>query len=206
MSTTIVIGAGELQDLTASIGEAGLSGLDRKLLKLAAKRKTGEEMGEALNIPPARAMQRVREILRTRNWLTVLEQKALLNEEMHELKNILFERVRKEGGTYENKHGQEYWTFGDPRWSANLIKVLKELNGYLTASELQHEEEERFVDKEQARAMGEVLESAFKSFTKRLREDHPEIAEIYLRDLMEDSLNVAFVKLDEMSADPEDDE
>jgi hypothetical protein len=125
-------------DLHERVGEGGeLTGLDKALIEMMTRNFSPEMMSDQLGgaVSPERCLARTKEILRSTNVWDVVEKQAALMYDFVEVKNILFDRVRSEGGIYETKNGMEFWTQGDPRWSANLIKVLKEFRSMIEATE-----------------------------------------------------------------------
>lgn len=74
---------------------AGLSSIDRILLRGAASHKSPRELSEMTNgtISPEDAAQRVLEVLDSRDWLSVAQAKMLLVDQMHELKDALMEKA-----------------------------------------------------------------------------------------------------------------
>lgn len=115
--------------LYTRVGEGGsLSILDKKLLELAAQRKTPEEMVEDIGVgglTPARAAQRVREILTSQDFLSELEQKRLILLDMVELRDQLWERING-GDEVITKHGELVSVSADAKHYANAIRLLTE--------------------------------------------------------------------------------
>ncbi len=74
---------------------AGLGPIDRILLAGAASKRSGNELSAMTNgvLSPAACQQRVIEILDSRSWLTVAQEKMLLVDQMHQLKDSLMERA-----------------------------------------------------------------------------------------------------------------
>jgi hypothetical protein len=76
----------------------------------------------------------VREILRSHDYLSQVERRALVLLDMIELKEILLDHVRTEGGEVTNERtGETYYSFGDPRWAGALVKLLSEMNKLISA-------------------------------------------------------------------------
>ena len=72
-------------DISKPVGYAdGLSVTDKRLLALARRNMSPDEISEELGglISPARAAQRIREILRSHDWLSQEEQQGLLMLDM----------------------------------------------------------------------------------------------------------------------------
>lgn len=179
-------------ELDAAVGAFGrLSVLDKKLLKWAAERRSPEWMSAKLDgvLSPAAAAQRTREILKSQDWLSQVEQRALILQDMIELKNILMGRIRKEGGLVTDEEtGQVAYSFGDPRWAANLTKLLGEMNKLIINEQSQVDVERQSLRRAHAQVMVRAVELAFKTLVLRVREKYPEVDEMVLRTFLEDAL------------------
>lgn len=125
-------------DLHDRVGVDGeLTGLDKALIEMVSKNFSPQMMSDELGgvISAERCLARTKEILRSQNVYTIVEKQAVLLLDFVEVKNILFDRVRAEGGYKQDREdGPEYWVQGDPRWSSNLIKLLTQLDKMITAS------------------------------------------------------------------------
>lgn len=127
--------AGEV-DLYSAPGEGGkLSGLDTRLLELVAAnpRITPEALAEELGVEsmtPARCAQRVREILKAQDWLSISEQRALLLNDLIRLRDILFDRL--EGTeTKIGRDGELIEVGSSPAWANALVRTIKEWNSVI---------------------------------------------------------------------------
>lgn len=183
------------QDFLEKVGgEDGLSGFDQRLLRLAAAGKTPDEIARELgiDIAPARVAQRIRDILKTRSWLSILEKKALLVDDMMELKEHLRDIVMSEGGEMYDKNGEAMgWSFGDPRWSANLLKTIKELSTQLDLDLQQTDMAKNELLAGQARIMTSAISIAFNKLMFHIRESYPDVDEQALMSFMEDAIPAA---------------
>src|SRR5205823_5743116 len=105
-------------DLVKAVGEDdGLTATDKRLLQYARQNLSPNEMSEQFQglLSPSRCIARVREILRSHDYLSQVERRALVLLDMIELKEILLDHVRTEGGEVTNERtGETYYSFGDP--------------------------------------------------------------------------------------------
>lgn len=178
-------------------GEGGeLSGLDARLLEIVSEnpRITGEDLAEKLGIEsmsPARCMQRVREILRSQDWLGRTGQQALLLRDLIELRDLLFERVK--GTDIKIGKDGEIIEVGSSAAFANaLVRVLREWR--VTVKEMSEE-----IDGEQGKlrqAHADVFNAALGIFAERfaieLSKVYPEIGRTELDRLIELAIPKAF--------------
>jgi hypothetical protein len=193
--------------LNAAVGASGkLSMLDKKILKAASKRMTPTQISEHLDgiISPAAAAQRAREILSAWDWLSINEQRALILMDMIELKEILFDRVRQEGGLVETRDGEMTFTLGDPRWSANLMKLLGQMNDLITKETANVDSERQSIRHAHGMVMVRAIEMTFDSLARDLRAEFPQVPEERMRLAIESALPLAIATVD--AAISEDDE
>jgi hypothetical protein len=82
-------------DLVYDANAKAYGQVDRILLRGAASGKSPEELSALTNgvVTPARAAQRVRDILASRDWLTQLEREQLILDDLMELKDVLYEKA-----------------------------------------------------------------------------------------------------------------
>lgn len=192
----MTITADELDRAVGQLGELSL--LDKRLLKMASQGYTPEGMSDALRgvLTPAKAAQRVREILKSYDWLSIVERRALILMDMIELKEILLDRVRREGGVVEDRDGRVAYSFGDPRWAANLAKVLSEMNKLISDESGRVEADRAAIRREHAQIMVRAIEQGFMHLLRLLQASYPEIDEQHARYALEDSLPIAITTVD----------
>lgn len=162
------------KQLNEPVGEGGaLSGLDTRLLEYAAMKMSPEEMSNQLAgaVDPARCAQRVREILRSQDWLSVVEQQAILMLDMYELRNILFDKVRENDVVTYNDNGDEVWSMQDPRWSANLIRLMKEFRAMLDATKAEVDKNKGNIRRAHADLMFGAIDLAFERLTFEIEKE-----------------------------------
>lgn len=177
-------------ELAKPVGADGeLSGLDRRLLEMAAAKRSPEEMGEELSMPPARAAQRVREILSSRDWLSRAEEEALLIQEMTDLKESL-KRLVERFDDAEYLHGL------DPRYIAMLSKVMGDLMKAVEQRRKAAQSERISIRSAHAKLVVVAIERAFTHVSRELRMQYA-VDEVVLRDLMEEALPKAIASLQE---------
>lgn len=186
-------------ELTRPVGADGkLSMLDKRLLKMASLRLSPAEMAERMNgiITPAAAAQRVREILSAWDYLSIVEQKALILMDLIELKDILMDRVRQEGGMVEGKNGELVYSFGDPRWASAVTKVLSEMGKLITQEQANVDAERQGVRRAHAMVMVRAIEQTFDRFARDLRAEFPSVPEARMRGVLEEAIPIAVAAID----------
>jgi hypothetical protein len=158
------------------VGEGGrLSGFDEKLLEMSNKRMSGEQMYAALGSPsglsPARCIQRVKEIVRSTDYMTILDSKAMLLLDMVKLRDILFERVQ---GTEIKitKHGDEIEVEASPGWANALIRLLREFRTTIDSMAKDVQDGQMAVSKAHAQIMMAAISVMFDRFVARLEDYH----------------------------------
>jgi hypothetical protein len=160
-STALVV----IDDLEKPVGALdGLSVTDKRLLQLAREGKSPDEIAEELGglISAARAASRIREILRSHDWLSMEEQQGLLLLDMVEVKEILMQHVRNEGGYITDQKGNAYYAFGDPRWSANLIRLLDSMQKGILAARQDIDTAKVKIRRKHAAVMTQAIQTAFR--------------------------------------------
>lgn len=207
------------RDLTRQVAGGGeLSGLDKKLLELASRNMSPDEIGKELNLKPARAAQRIREILRERDWLSLNEQEAMLMQDLIDLKNFLTTTMHKdqamqiaaaENAAAEAREDADFGlsrnyeqrvqelTLGDPRWAANLKGVLAEIGKILNGRRKIVESDRLMIRNSTAILMAAAIEMSFKNLVYQVREEYPEVDELKMRNMIEQSLPRAFQAIEE---------
>jgi hypothetical protein len=134
--------------------------MDDKLLELAADGKSGREMADATGMEPAKALIRVREILRDRDWATELEQRQLLMDDLLALKR----RVQDQ---------QKDMDFLSDKQITALAKVIESADVLLEKLGRSNEDIIGKVTMAQSVAMLRLLDSAFERARKMLADEFP---------------------------------
>jgi hypothetical protein len=145
----------------------------------------------------------VREILRSWDWMSINEQQALILMDFIELKEILLDRVRREGGIVEGEDGRVAYSFGDPRWATTLNNTLKEMNKLISGMQATVESDRAVLRAEHAGHMVRALEKFADIFAAGVRASYPEIEPQELRLQIEEALPAAIAIID-AATDPED--
>lgn len=203
MTTTVV----NVSDLAKVVGADGeLSGTDRKLLAFAKKNYTPEEMAEELGFgfTPARCLSRVREILRSHDYLDQVERRGLILLDMIDLKEILMDHVRNEGGDVTNERtGETYYSFGDPRWAATLVKLLAEMNKLISADKSQLDVARAKLRRKHAALMMQAIDLTFRLFTRKLVAAGATLDEGVMLEILEEVLPAAIALVEQQVEDDE---
>ena len=182
-------------DLDKPVGADGqLSGMDARLLSMAASHKSPEEMGEELSIPPLRAAQRVREILASHDWLTAAQQEQLVMQEMVELKDRLSSLVARFDDV-DYLHGL------DPRMIAMLQKMLTDLLKAIDQRRKTAAAERLTIRASHAKLVVSAIERAFRSVMHDLGKKYG-IDELEARNALEAALPRAIEAI-QAEAEPE---
>lgn len=205
MGVTVV----SAEELNEVVGAGGvLSMLDKKLLKYASQRLTPIEMADRLDniISPPQAAQRVREILRSWDWLSITDQKALVMMDLVELKEILLNRVRGEGGIVEDGDGGRIYSYGDPRWAAALTKVLTQMEKMIVNTQADLDAERGGIRRAHAMVFVRAVEMAFDRLSRQLREEFPQVPESRMRHAIEDAVPLAIASIDAAVSEEDRDE
>lgn len=195
--------------LLVPVGEGGeMSSMDKRLLEIAAKYNgnisAADLAAEAgFNIAPARAAQRLREILNTRDWLSIENKIALQVEDIVDLKQYIREKMRLDDGEREIFHerGGTEVSLGDPRWTANMTKVLALLGTQLDKALARQKDAKAKISSGNAAIMVSALDRAMSKWLFRMQDLYPEIDEGIARDALEDALTAAFQVVDEQTLD-----
>lgn len=193
------------KDLSAPVGaDDGLSVTDKALLAFARRNLSPEEISEEFGglLTPAQAAQRTREILRSHDWLSQVERRALLLLDMVELKDILMARIRSEGGFVNGKKGSAFVN-GDPRWSATLVNLLKEMTRMLEGEQGAIDTARAKLRAQHASLMLRAIEAAFRIMARDLMAAHPDIRDDEMAGLLERSLPAAIALVEEQTEQPE---
>jgi hypothetical protein len=179
-------------------GEDGLSAFDKNLLDMASNNKSLAEMEEETGVPALRIEQRVREILAARDWLTPLERRALLMDDFAVLRKFVMDMMEanREGITSFTAKGMEITIPADPRWAANMLKVLQQLDLMITRDAGQTSKTMNQIKKNQARLMVSAITLAFERFVFEVEKVYPDVDKDVFRGFMETALPAAMEYVD----------
>lgn len=184
--------------LTQGVGADGeLSGLDKRLLEMAAEGMSANEMSAQLGIAPARAAQRVREILREKDFLSILEQEAIAIMELNRLKSFLWEVVERSGPHMEtDEDGRDIVVLGDPRWAATLNKTIDSISRIVNGRRASNDLDRAKIRNSTAQLMYSAIELTFNNLLFQLRAEYPEVDELKIRNMVEDALPRAVAEIE----------
>lgn len=132
-----------------------MSVLDAELLRLAAKRMSLEEIGAELDLDPARVGERVKQILSTSDWLSLLELETILWRQMSDLADDLRRRI--EAG-------------GDSRDYATLARIVGRQMDQLNTRHQQQKASKTQIRSAHAATMAAGIEAGFEAFVYDLQE------------------------------------
>lgn len=135
---------------------------DEKLLMMARDGKSGQEMSAATGLPAAKALLRVKEILRDRDIWTDVERRAMLMDDLYDLKGRVQEQLRN-----------VQWL--DDKQITALTKVIQTLDEALEKNGKIQEELVMHVTNAQSASMLRLIDAAFKRAKKILTDEFPEV-------------------------------
>lgn len=127
---------------------------------MASDGKSGQEMSTATGLPAAKALIRVKEILRERDIWSEVERRAMLMDDLYELKRRVQDQLRDV-------------TWLDDKQILALTKVIQTLDETLEKNGKITDELVNKVSGAQAAAMLRLIDSAFKRAKKALAEQYP---------------------------------
>jgi hypothetical protein len=186
--------------LYRAVGEGGeLSMLDKELLKLAAKRLSPEEIvkegGLSAVLTPARAAQRIREILHSQDFLSLTEQKSLLLLDFVDLRDKLWERI---DGTETRltKHGDTIEVDSDPRHITNLIRLLKEWRGLVESMQTDIDSDSIKIRDAHASIMMAAMSVMFDRFLGKLEAAGYGVPKAQAMEMWEEVMPLGFASLE----------
>lgn len=193
---------GTAMELFQAVGDGGqISGLDQRLLDLVAKtpNTTPEELSEALGVPsmtPARCAARVREIIKSRDWLSQTEKKSLLLDDLIRLRDIVFERLEGTEVKFD-RHGDAIEVESSSAWANTMVRLLREWRQVIES--MQHDVES--ADIKIRRAHAEIMLAAIEVMFERMLLRLEAALEVKIpRDLansiMEEVMPIGFTSLD----------
>lgn len=171
-------------------GAEGLSVVDKKLLALAAQGKSPDEMSADTGVPAERAAQRVREILKTRDWLSIQDKRRLLMEDFYELRQYVLDMMEADKNPNEQYDikGRPFVPPSDPRWSQNMLQLLKQLRDMIDKDEKTATRDAESIREGHAKLMIRAISVAFNRMVIRVMEYYPDVDPQLLYDLMEEAL------------------
>lgn len=157
---------------------AELTTLDEKLLELARDGMSAQDMAAVTGMNPARALLRVKEMLRDRDWATEIERRQLLAQDLYALKRKVQE---------QNK--DEDW-ITDKQVIA-LSKVIRDIdevmekNSAITSTMLEK------VSHSQSVAMLRLIETGFQRALTALAIEYPDLPKAVLQAAFQQGLQEA---------------
>jgi len=159
-----------------------VSVIDDILLKAAAGGKSGDEIEAITGIPAAQALNKVKELLASRDVWNEMEQRQLLLAELHELKESL--RTQAIDG-------------GDPDAARTLLRTLEVIGKRLDTQQLVLDENLLKLTMFQQRILLRAMDAALNFAKKELRERYPEVSLSELDGLVAEGLQLAKYELED---------
>lgn len=186
-----------------SVGDEQLSGLDSRLLDLASRGKSPDEIAEELGISSIRAAQRIKEILRRRDWLSSIERKALLHDKLVKLSDYVQQQMDDQENLepYETARGQVVFPTVDPRWADQMRKLIKDMNDQINLSGSEVNSEMNKIRRAHAKLMVGAVNLAFEYMILDVKKRYPEIEELDLRSIMEMAMPLAISSIEAQVAE-----
>lgn len=165
---------------------AGLGPVDSKLLVGASKNLSPEQLSAEVKgvVSPAVAAQRVRDILKSKDWLSFAEKKKLILEDAY----FLLGKLRS----------QMVDGYVDEKQAAAFIRNIKMIAELLDHANAGNEKTLMQVREIHARVMGMAIKVAFERALLELQRRYPEIPEDEIYEVLEASLPLAMTELDEV--------
>lgn len=161
-----------------------LSVIDEVLLRAAAGGKSGDEIEKATGIPAAQALEKVKQILSSRDVWTEMEQRQLLLAELHELKDSLRSQAID---------GQ------DPEAARVLLRTLETIGKRLDSQQTVLDENMLKLTHFQQKILLRAMDAALNFAKKELAERYPQMPSNELEDMIADGLQRAKFELMEDS-------
>lgn len=157
-----------------------LSVIDEVLLRAAAGGKSGDEIEQATGIPAAQALEKVKQILSSRDVWTEMEQRQLLLAELHELKDSL--RTQAIDGQ-------------DPEAARVLLRTLETIGKRLDSQQTVLDENMLKLTNFQQKILLRAMDAALDFAKQELKERYPQVSAHELDDLVADGLQRAKFEL-----------
>lgn len=139
-----------------------LVAMDERLLELASDGRSAQEMSAVTGLPAAKALIRVKEILRERNWATEMEQRQLLMDDLFALKR----RVQDQ---------QKDMEFLSDKQIVALAKVIESADVLLEKLGQSNADIIGKVTAAQSVAMLRLIEAGFERARKMLVDEYPDL-------------------------------
>ena len=159
-----------------------LAVIDDILLRAAAGGKSGDEIEQITGIPAAQALQKVKEILASRDVWSEMEQRQLLLAELHELKDSL--RTQAIDGQ-------------DPEAARVLLRTLETIGKRLDSQQIVLDENLLKLTAFQQKILLRAMDAALDFAKKELAERYPEVSPAELDELVATGLQRAKYELEE---------
>jgi hypothetical protein len=161
-----------------------VSVVDEILLRAAAGGKSGEEIEKATGIPAAQALEKVKDLLASRDVWTEMEQRQLLLAELHELKDSLRAQAIE---------GQ------DPEAARVLLRTLETIGKRLDSQQTVLDENLIKLTQFQQRILLRAMDAALDFAKGELAERYPQVSIAELDELVANGLQRAkFELMEEM--------
>lgn len=199
------------RDLSRAVGaDDELSVIDKRIIDIAAKYNgnispaaLAEEVG--FNVSPARVAMRLREILNSRDWLSIQHKIALVIEDMVELKQFVKQR-RDENAAGDvvvgiTRDGAEIYSQPDPRWAMAYQKVLASIEDSLRQAFKMQKDATAKISAGNAQIMIAAIEKGWGKFIFSLLAAYPDVDELFARNLMQDALEATLSVIQESTLD-----
>jgi hypothetical protein len=161
-----------------------VSVVDEILLRAAAGGKSGEEIEKATGIPAAQALEKVKDLLASRDVWTEMEQRQLLLAELHELKDSL--RTQAIDGQ-------------DPEAARVLLRTLETIGKRLDAQQTVLDENIIKLTQFQQKILLRAMDAALDFAKRELADRYPQVGIEELDELVAQGLQRAkFELMEEM--------
>lgn len=164
---------------------AGLGPIDTKLLEGASRNLNPEQLSAEVKgvVSPAVAAQRVKDILKSKDWLSYAERKKLVLEDAYFLLGKL--RTQMEG-------------YVDEKQASAFLKNIKQIAELLDHANAGNEKTLMQVREIHARVMAMAIKVAFEKALFELQKRYPDIPDDEIYEVLEESLPLAIGELDEV--------
>jgi hypothetical protein len=170
---------------------AALGPVDKILLRGASSGRSPEELSKLTGgtVKPAAAAQRVIDILKSRDWLTQVQRKQLLIEDLMTLKDKLMREVIDLNMTKDN--------------SGTLVRVLKEIGDQLDKDKLDINAALTQIRKAHAEMMLAAIRVALERSALELEKRYPDVSKSELNEVFRMALPEAAREVEAYVVEPE---